>query len=117
MLIVVVRTVYPLIFHSIPDEIPEASRSLVTRLYQLWMVLGVTLLVNMAACIVLLIAGMSDAGADLGSSIGYILSLLTLHACSKQYLAIYSLLRLSLSCFGIGQSPHSSRLKIQLIRL
>jgi hypothetical protein len=44
-------TVYPLIFHSIQDEVPEASRGLITRLYQLWLALGVTLVINFIACV------------------------------------------------------------------
>ncbi|KAG6330457.1 hypothetical protein ID866_8632 [Astraeus odoratus] len=64
---------FPLIYHSISDEIPEASRSLITRLYQLWLVLLATLVVNMIACIFFLIAGSTDGGKDLGGSIGYLL--------------------------------------------
>ncbi|RDB21116.1 Secretory carrier-associated membrane protein 2 [Hypsizygus marmoreus] len=63
---------FPLIFHSIKDEIPEASQSLVTRLYQLWLVLLVTLIINMVACIFILLAGAEEAGRDLGASIGYL---------------------------------------------
>lgn len=62
--------VFPLIFHSIQDEIPEASRPLITRLYQLWLVLLGTLILNMIACIFILLAGSSDGGRDLGGSIG-----------------------------------------------
>ncbi|KAI6128300.1 scamp family-domain-containing protein [Pisolithus croceorrhizus] len=64
---------FPLIFHSIPEEIPEASRPLISRLYQLWLVLLATLIVNMIACIFFLVAGSSDGGKDLGGSIGYLL--------------------------------------------
>ncbi|KAG6376351.1 scamp family-domain-containing protein [Boletus reticuloceps] len=63
---------YPLIYHSISEEIPDASRPLITRLYQLWLVLLATLLVNMLACIFVLVAGASDGGKDLGGSIGYL---------------------------------------------
>ncbi|TDL24759.1 scamp-domain-containing protein [Rickenella mellea] len=63
---------YPLIFHSIADEIPEDSKPLITRLYQLWLVLLGTLIVNVVACILILIAGSSDGGRDLGGSIGYV---------------------------------------------
>ncbi|KAJ7109435.1 scamp family-domain-containing protein [Mycena epipterygia] len=63
---------FPLIFHSIPDEIPEASQGLITRLYQLWLVLAATLVLNMVACITILIAGSRDGGRDLGASIGYL---------------------------------------------
>jgi len=62
--------VLPLIFHSIADEIPEASRPLITRLYQLWLVLVATLILNMVACIFILLAGSQDGGRDLGASIG-----------------------------------------------
>jgi len=63
----------PLIFHSIPEEIPEASRPLITRIFQLWLVLAATLVLNMIACIFILVAGSSNGGGDLGSSIGYII--------------------------------------------
>jgi len=63
---------FPLIFHSIQDEIPEASRFLITRLYQLWLVLLGTLVVNMVACIFVLTAGAPNGGSDLGTSIGYL---------------------------------------------
>ncbi|TFY74345.1 hypothetical protein EWM64_g9668 [Hericium alpestre] len=63
---------YPLIFHSIADEIPDASKPLITRLYQLWLVLFGTLIINMVACIFILTSGASDGGKDLGASIGYI---------------------------------------------
>lgn len=62
-------TVYPLIYHSIADEIPEVSRPLITRLFQLWLVLGATLLFNMVACIINFAVGAKDGGS-LGSSIG-----------------------------------------------
>ena len=62
--------VFPLIFHSIQDEIPQASKQLITRLYQLWLVLVVTLVINMIACIFILVSGEGNAGSDLGSSIG-----------------------------------------------
>ncbi|EIM90107.1 scamp-domain-containing protein [Stereum hirsutum FP-91666 SS1] len=63
---------FPLLFHSIADEIPEASKPLITRLYQLWLVLALTLIINMVACIFVLTAGSSNGGKDLGASIGYI---------------------------------------------
>ncbi|KAF8625824.1 hypothetical protein AX15_005204 [Amanita polypyramis BW_CC] len=64
---------FPLIYHSIRDEIPEASRPLITRLYQLWLVLLTTLIVNMIACIFILLGGSLDGARDLGASIGYLL--------------------------------------------
>jgi hypothetical protein len=63
---------FPLIYHSIDDEIPEPSRPLIRRLYQLWLVLGVTLIVNLVACILILLAGSPDGGKDLGAAIGYV---------------------------------------------
>jgi hypothetical protein len=59
------------------DEIPEASRPLITRLFQLWFVLGATLIFNMVACIVNFAVGAKDSGSDLGSSIG----------CAPRYLS------------------------------
>ncbi|KAL4251702.1 Scamp-domain-containing protein [Abortiporus biennis] len=64
---------FPLIFHSIKDEIPELSRHLITRLYQLWLVLALTMVINMVACIFVLTSGSSNGGSDLGSSIGYLI--------------------------------------------
>ncbi|KAJ7581462.1 scamp family-domain-containing protein [Mycena floridula] len=63
---------FPLIFHSIRDEIPEASQPLVTRLYTLWLVLIGTLLLNFVACVCLLIAHSSEGARDMGASIGYL---------------------------------------------
>ncbi|KAG6814386.1 hypothetical protein H0H92_010972 [Tricholoma furcatifolium] len=63
---------FPLIFHSIKDEIPEASQPLITRLYQLWLVLLVTLIINMVACIFIMLAGAEEGGRDLGASIGIV---------------------------------------------
>ncbi|KAG9318686.1 scamp family-domain-containing protein [Chiua virens] len=63
---------YPLIYHSISEEIPEASRPLISRLYQLWLVLLATLFMNMLACIFVLTSGAPDGGKDLGGSFGYI---------------------------------------------
>ncbi|KAF9564597.1 scamp-domain-containing protein [Agrocybe pediades] len=64
---------FPLIYHSIAEEIPEAWRPLITRLYQLWLVLFGTLIVNMIACIFILTAGSPAGGSDLGASIGYLI--------------------------------------------
>jgi hypothetical protein len=64
--------VFPLIFHSIQDEIPETSRPLITRLYQLWLVLLGTLIINMVACIIILISGSPSGGGDLGGSLGLV---------------------------------------------
>jgi len=63
---------FPLVFHSIADEIPEVSRPLITRLFQLWLVLAGTLVINLVACILILTSGGSDGGKDLGASIMYL---------------------------------------------
>lgn len=60
--------VFPLIFHSIQDEIPEASRLLVNRLFQLWLVLLGTLIINVVTCIIIAVSGFG--AGDLGGSIG-----------------------------------------------
>ena len=64
--------VLPLVFHDISEEIPEASRPLITRLYSLWLVLVGTLIVNMVACIFVLTSGGSDGLKDLIASIVYV---------------------------------------------
>ena len=61
--------VFPLIYHDIPEEIPETSRPLITRLYLLWLILAGTLIVNMVACIFVLTSGGSDGVKDLIISI------------------------------------------------
>lgn len=48
---------FPLIFHDIEQEIPEASRSTVLTLYRVWMFLVVTLIFNFIAGILLLTSG------------------------------------------------------------
>ena len=68
--LLILRLVFPLIYHSISEEIPEEHRPLITRLYQLWLVLAATLIINMVACIFVLTSGSSDGGKDLGASIG-----------------------------------------------
>ena len=61
--------VFPLIYHDISEEIPEASRLLITRLYLLWLILAGTLILNMIACIFVLTSGGSDGVKDLIISI------------------------------------------------
>jgi hypothetical protein len=65
-------TVFPLIFHSIKDEIPEAHQQTMTRLFQLWLVLGITLVLNLVAMMVLVLAGGGDGARDLSGSITYV---------------------------------------------
>lgn len=47
-------------------------RQTVTRLYQIWLLLGVTLIINFVACLLVLISGSADGGKDLGGSITYV---------------------------------------------
>jgi len=63
---------FPLIYHSIPDEIPEPSRPLITRLFQLWLVLAATLTINLVACIILVVSGQGDGVRDLSGAITYL---------------------------------------------
>ncbi|EIN07304.1 scamp-domain-containing protein [Punctularia strigosozonata HHB-11173 SS5] len=63
---------FPLVYHDINEEIPEASRPLITRLFQLWLVLAATLIINMIACIFVLVGGGSDGVRDLISGIIYV---------------------------------------------
>ena len=71
----ILAIVFPLIYHDISEEIPEASRPLITRLYLLWLVLAGTLVVNMVACIFVLTSGGSDGVKDLIVSIMCVLAL------------------------------------------
>jgi SCAMP family len=63
---------FPLIYHSIPDEIPEPSRPLINRLFQLWLVLAAALIINLVACIVLVVSGQGDGVRDLSGAITYV---------------------------------------------
>ncbi|KAK4332875.1 SCAMP family-domain containing protein [Rhodotorula toruloides] len=63
---------FPLLFHSIEDEIPEQHQATVLTLYRIWMFLILVLIVNLVGAILLLISGASNGGADLGSGIMYV---------------------------------------------
>ncbi|TFK29995.1 scamp-domain-containing protein [Coprinopsis marcescibilis] len=80
---------FPLIFHSIQDEIPEVSRPLITRLYQLWLVLIGTLVLNMVTCIVLMVEAAEGGGGGLGASIMY-LFVITIGSFLSWYRPIYN---------------------------
>jgi len=56
----------------IPDEIPEPSRPLIPRLFQLWLVLAATLIINLVACIVLVVSGQGDGARDLSGAITFV---------------------------------------------
>lgn len=59
----------PLLYHDIDEEIPAPSRQIVNTLYRLWLVLVLTITLNLVACILLLVTGSSDGAKDLGGSI------------------------------------------------
>ncbi|WRT68684.1 uncharacterized protein IL334_005664 [Kwoniella shivajii] len=63
---------YPFV-HYDPDVIEDGSKRQTIRLigYQ-WYALAATLLINMLGCIFLLLAGASEGGADMASSISYV---------------------------------------------
>lgn len=64
--------VYPILHHDISTAIPEPSRALVTRLYQLWLALCATLVFNLVSCVLLLISGAQDGGKDMIGSAVYV---------------------------------------------
>jgi hypothetical protein len=55
------RLVFPLIRHQISD-LPDQNQRTMKALYTQWLALIVTLIVNLVACILLLLAGSSDGG-------------------------------------------------------
>lgn len=81
--------VFPLIYHDISEEIPEASRPLITRLYLLWLILAGTLIINMVACIFVLTSGGSDGVKDL------IISIMCVPASDPWLTGRFMVLRLS----------------------
>ncbi|WWC90432.1 uncharacterized protein L201_005367 [Kwoniella dendrophila CBS 6074] len=63
---------YPIV-HYDPNIIEEpAKRQTITLIGYQWYALAATLLLNMLGCIFLLLAGASEGGADLASSISYV---------------------------------------------
>lgn len=47
---------YPIVYHDIASEIPPDSQTTMLQVYRLWLLLVATLLVNLAACIVLFVS-------------------------------------------------------------
>lgn len=80
---------YPLIYHDIEAEIPPDSQPIMQNLYKLWLLLVATLVVNMVACIFLLIQGASDGGKDMISGIVY-LPVITVASFLLWYRPIYN---------------------------
>lgn len=60
---------YPLLYHDIEAEIPSESRSIVLTLYRIWLLLLLVILLNLVACILLLVSGAKDGGKDLGGAL------------------------------------------------
>lgn len=80
---------YPLIYHDIEAEIPPDSQPIMQNLYKLWLLLVATLIVNMVACIFLLVQGASDGGKDMISGIVY-LPVITVTSFMLWYRPIYN---------------------------
>lgn len=62
----------PIIYHDIDAEIPPDSREAMQHIYILWLVLVGTLIVNLVACVFLLIQGSSDGIKDMITGIVYL---------------------------------------------
>ncbi|KAJ3329477.1 hypothetical protein HDU76_007822, partial [Blyttiomyces sp. JEL0837] len=63
---------YPLIYHDIDDEVPEDLRPTVRRIYYFWLGTVGQLILNMIACLALLISHATTSGAsDFGISLIY----------------------------------------------
>ncbi|GJN88594.1 hypothetical protein Rhopal_001560-T1 [Rhodotorula paludigena] len=56
---------FPLLFHSIEDEIPQAHQATVLTLYRIWMFLVLTLIINLVGAVLLLVSGSSNGGAGI----------------------------------------------------
>jgi hypothetical protein len=64
---------YPLLYHSIEDEITnESSRKMVKTFYRLWQLLVIVLVINLVAGILLLVSHQDDGAKDMISSIVYV---------------------------------------------
>lgn len=62
---------YPLIHHDIAD-LPEQHRTVGKLLYFQWLALAATLIVNLVGCVLLLVGGAAEGGADMGASVMYV---------------------------------------------
>ena len=59
----------PLIYHSIDEEIPAESKSIVNTLYRLWMLGVLAITLNLVACILLAVTGSEGGLKELGGAI------------------------------------------------
>ncbi|PWZ00169.1 scamp-domain-containing protein [Testicularia cyperi] len=80
---------YPLIYHDIEAEIPPDNQLIVQHLYKLWLLLVLSLIVNMIACIFLLLQGAYDGGKDMISGVVY-LPVITVASFVLWYRPIYN---------------------------
>ncbi|UZJ52686.1 hypothetical protein CBS101457_002006 [Exobasidium rhododendri] len=81
---------YPLIYHDIQNEIPPGDLQVaMTHLYYLWLVLVGTLIINVVACIFLLIQGSHDGIKDVISSVVY-LPVITVASFLLWYRPVYN---------------------------
>ncbi|ORX38257.1 scamp family-domain-containing protein [Kockovaella imperatae] len=62
---------FPFIHHNI-QELPDDHQPVMKFLYTQWLALIVTLIVNLVGCVLLLISGSSEGGADTAASAGYL---------------------------------------------
>ncbi|KND03021.1 uncharacterized protein SPPG_02092 [Spizellomyces punctatus DAOM BR117] len=66
---------YPLFYHDIDVEIPEANRKTVLQIYRLWLATMVLLIWNMISCLMLLVShprNMNNVASDFGVSLVYV---------------------------------------------
>ncbi|CAO1620955.1 unnamed protein product [Jaminaea pallidilutea] len=63
---------YPLIYHDIQAEIPSQYQQVVHHLYILWLIFVGTLIINVVACVFLLVQGSSDGIKDMIAAIVYL---------------------------------------------
>lgn len=99
-------TVFPLIFHSIKDEIPENHQQTMTRLFQLWLVLAVTLIVNLVAMILVVVSGGGDGARDLSGAITYVAGMLLATVLLTLNIDTSQSSDSSPSCYGTGKRIH-----------
>lgn len=78
---------FPLIRHEIAD-LPATHQKTMKSMYYQWLALVVTLVVNLVACVLLLIAGSSDGGKDTAAAGSYV-GIITVTSFFLWYRPIY----------------------------
>ncbi|TPX33868.1 hypothetical protein SmJEL517_g03379 [Synchytrium microbalum] len=69
---------YPIVHHDIQEDVPEQHRRIVTKVFYLWLASEGLLILNMFACLGILIAhppGLPGAASDFGVSFVYIFTI------------------------------------------